>query len=99
MLVSNLISTDDILEGIDVAKLIKTLLVILFVGSTLLLSLTPASAASCAAKANSVAAQNGGQVLAVSAFQKDGATMCQITVLVKSADGGPARKKTVVVRK
>jgi uncharacterized protein (DUF1499 family) len=98
-LASNLISTNDILEGIDVAKLMKTFLAIFLAGSTLLLPLTSANAASCAAKANSVAAQNGGQVLAVSAFQKDGATMCRITVLVKSADGGPARKKTVVVRK
>ncbi len=80
-------------------KLKKTLLAILLVGGTLLPPITSANAADCAAKANSVAAQNGGRVLAVSAFQQGGATMCRITVLVKSRNGAPARKKTVVVRK
>ncbi len=63
-----------------------------------LISTGTANAGNCAAKANAVAAQNGGRVLAVSAFTRGNTAMCRITVLVRSANGGPPRKKTVVVR-
>ena len=56
-------------------------------------------AASCAAKANQVAAQNGGELLSVSTIGSGASAQCKITILVKSSSGGPARKKTVTVRK
>ncbi len=61
----------------------------------------PASgnAASCAAKANQVAAQNGGELLSVSTIGSGASAKCKITILIKSSSGGPARKKTVTVRK
>ena len=57
------------------------------------------NAASCAEKANSVAAQNGGELLSVATVGSGAAAKCKITILVKSSDGGPARKKTITVPK
>ena len=57
------------------------------------------SAASCAAKANQVAAQNGGELLSVSSVGSGASAKCKITILIKSSSGGPARKKTITVRK
>ena len=56
-------------------------------------------AASCAAKASSVAAQNGGQLLSVATIGSGASAKCRITILVKSSSGGPARKKTITVKK
>jgi len=80
-------------KAMNIIKTISAAMVALF-----LISTGTANAGNCAAKAGAVAAQNGGRVLAVSAFKQGNATMCRITVLVKSANGGPPRKKTVVVR-
>ena len=57
------------------------------------------NAASCATKANQVAAQNGGELLSVSTIGSGESAKCKITILIKSSSGGPARKKTVTVRK
>ena len=57
------------------------------------------NAASCAAKAKQVAAKNGGELLSVSTIGSGASAKCKITILIKSSIGGPARKKTVTVRK
>ncbi len=77
----------------------KILMMILFLCGLLTAIPGTANAASCAAKANAVASRNDARVLAVSAVNQGGKAMCRITVLIKSNNGGPARKKTVVVRK
>ncbi len=60
---------------------------------------TISQAATCAARANEIAARNGGRVLAVKTITRGPAVRCRITLLVKSRDGGPPRKKTIIVRK
>jgi len=58
-----------------------------------------AQSQSCAAKAQAVAANNDGRVLSVRTVGRGAAAMCRITVLVKSREGKPPRKKTITVRK
>ena len=57
------------------------------------------NAASCAARANQVAAEYSGELLSVSSVGSGASAKCKITILVKSGSGGPARKKTITVRK
>lgn len=57
------------------------------------------NAESCVHIANEVAAQNGGELLSVNTVGSGDAAECRITILIKSSDGGPARKKTITVRK
>ncbi len=76
------------------------LLILPMMALAMLIALPAAgNAASCAAKANQVAAQNGGQLLSVSTIGSGASAKCKITILIKSSSGGPARKKTVTVRK
>jgi hypothetical protein len=79
---------------------ITKLLIPLIMDFTMLIAL-PAmgNAASCAAKANQVAAKNGGELLSISTVGSGASAKCKITILVKSSSGGPARKKTIIVRK
>ncbi len=76
-------------------KILTTLMILLG-----LVLITPADArAGCASRANDVASRPNVQVLAVSSFRQGDREMCRITVLIKSRNGGPARKKTIIVQK
>lgn len=54
-------------------------------------------AADCSGAAAEAAARTGGRVLTVSSRNQDGRTVCVVTVLVPSGEGGRPRKQTVVV--
>lgn len=56
-----------------------------------------AAAADCSDAAAKAAAQTGGRVLTVSARNQNGRTVCVVTVLVPSREGGRPRKQTVTV--
>ena len=55
------------------------------------------AAADCSGAAAQAAADSGGQVLSVSSRQKDGKTVCVVTVLVPGSDGGRPRKQTITI--
>ena len=55
------------------------------------------AAADCSGAAAQAAADSGGQVLSVSSRQQDGRTVCVVTVLVPSSDGGRPRKQTITI--
>ena len=55
------------------------------------------AAADCSGAAAQAAADSGGQVLSVSSRQQDGRTVCVVTVLVPSSDGGRPRKQTITL--
>jgi len=69
--------------------------------ATIVLFIRPTAvlAESCAEIAGSVAADNGGELLSVTTVNNGGAGSCRITILIRSNDGSPARKKTIVVPK
>ena len=55
------------------------------------------AAGDCSEAAAQAAADSGGQVLSVSSRQKDGKTVCVVTVLVPGSDGGRPRKQTITI--
>ena len=86
------------LRGLDVTRVLRSLAAAAVLVGLILTPLHAALAAGCAEVARSVAASNSdARILSVEPIQRDGVAQCRITLLIKSSDGGPARKKTVVV--
>lgn len=80
-------------------RMLNILIPLLVATIVMIIQPTASKAASCAEIADSVAADYGGELLSVSAVNEDGSASCRITILIRSSDGGPARKKTVIVPK
>ena len=90
-------STQSGVSGI--MKILKWPIPFVTVLSMLVIQPTIGYAASCADKASAVTAQNGGELLSVATVGSGASAKCKITILIRSNDGGPARKKTIIVPK